>query len=241
MSSLDPDPTQPGPPGDARVRAGQRSAIASPESRVVFAVDVMFPSQALVQHLREFQAAFPHVELEVRTEPVGGVAQLLLDGGADLGVGIGSIPAQLRGHPSLIVPSAPVVGATHPLAQIPGALAPEQLQEHVQIVLTDRSGATGDAQRGILSARSWRVAEHETKRALLIAGFGWGTMPLHLIGDDLEAGRLVRLSLAGYPPQAGLRLTAMVRRDGPAGPVGGWLLEQLCPELSPSLTGSDRR
>ena len=201
--------------------------MARPETHVVLAVDVVFPSAALVRHLREFQAAFPHVELEIRAEPVGGVAQLVLGGVADLGVGVGPIPPGLRSAPSKIVPSAPVAGAGHPLARLRGVLEREQLQDHVQIVLAERCRPGLDPQRGILSARSWRVADPHTKRALLIAGFGWGTLPLHLIEEDLRSGRLVRLSLRGHPPLAGLRLTTMVRRGDPPGPVRRWLLERL--------------
>jgi DNA-binding transcriptional LysR family regulator len=199
------------------------------EARVRLAVDVMFPMHALVSELAEFEERFPTVALEVYTEALGGVAQLVIDGRCDVGVGssFGELPPDLEFALAVAVPSAGVVSPEHPLAKLPKGFANQLLDDHVQIVLTDRSSITEGQQRGVFSSRIWRVADLHTKRALLVAGFGFGTMPLHLVKEDLAANRLVRLRAHAFQRAVQLRLRAMWRRASPPGPIARWLLDRL--------------
>lgn len=201
------------------------------ETRVAIAVDVMVPMEALVEQIAALQERYPHVELGLHTESLGGVAKLVLDGDCDLGIGMsfGDIPGGLEHRRALTVPSLGVASPTHPLADLADGFSTDLLRDHVQIVLTDRSEITKGQQRGVFSARLWRVADLHTKRALIRAGFGWGTMPLHLVSEDLEAGDLVPLRPQQLPPKLGLQLHAMWRRGDPPGPIGRWLLDRLAP------------
>jgi len=204
-----------------------------PEPRVALAVDVMFPMDALLTHLADFQERFPFVELEVYTESLGGVAQLVLDGVCDLGVGMsfGEIPAELVHRDALPIPSAMVANPDHPLSSLERGFPAAALEDHVQVVLTDRSGITAGQQRGVYGTRIWRVADLHTKRALLVGGFGWGSMPLHMVEDDIAAGRLVQISPEDWPGIRNIQLQLMTRRRHPPGLAGSWLLERVAPPV----------
>jgi DNA-binding transcriptional LysR family regulator len=66
------------------------------------------------------------------------------------------------------------------------------------------------------------------KHAFLKAGLGWGHMPVHMVPDDLDAGRLVRLDLEGITGmRAAFSMHAIHLRDHPPGPAGRWFVEHL--------------
>src|ERR1019366_10340922 len=100
--------------------------------------------------------------------------------------------------------------------------------EHVQIVLADRSQLTESYQVGVYSGRTWRVLDLRAKHALLRAGLGWGGMPIHVVAGDLEHERLVRLHIeeAG-PATLEAYLFALHRTAEPPGPAARWLIERL--------------
>src|SRR5690606_12849977 len=118
-----------------------------------------------------------------------------------------------------------------------GAVPLEAVAEDVQIVVTDRSPLTEGRDRGVLSERTWRVAELGAKRELLLASFGWGLMPRHLVRDDLATRRLVALTIAGWDAPAPVPLLAVHRTADPPGPAASWLLGELRARCAPALAG----
>jgi DNA-binding transcriptional LysR family regulator len=38
---------------------------------------------------------------------------------------------------------------------------------------------------GVLSGRTWRLADLGAKQSMLLAGLGWGNMPAHLVEADI--------------------------------------------------------
>jgi hypothetical protein len=52
--------------------------------------------------------------------------------------------------------------------------------EHVQLVLTDRSSPTGGRDYGVLSGRTWSLAGPRQ-----LAALDWGNMPAHLGQNDV--------------------------------------------------------
>ena len=65
---------------------------------------------------------------------------------------------------------------------------------------------------------------------MLLAGLGWGSMPLHIVEDDLATGRLVRLHPASWDGRnrmPRLPVSVVRRRNRAAGLAGRWLFERL--------------
>ena len=71
----------------------------------------------------------------------------------------------------------PVVAADHPLAGELAPLSREVLEQHIQLVVTDRSSLTPNLRGGIYSMRIWRFADLSTRLDYLLGGFGWCHMP----------------------------------------------------------------
>jgi DNA-binding transcriptional LysR family regulator len=121
-----------------------------------------------------------------------------------------------------------VAAAGHPLAGYAGAVPTGELARHTQLVLTDRSDLSKDRQFGVFSPHVWRLADLGAKHEFLLAGLGWGGMPLHRVERDLAEGTLVRIEPEDQPPEGVVvPISATYRADSPPGPAGRWLIEQL--------------
>ncbi|HVV28964.1 MAG TPA: LysR family transcriptional regulator [Rhizomicrobium sp.] len=198
------------------------------EAEVSLVVDVMLPARKLVRVLDEFRRKFPTVALRLRVETLGAVTQAVLDGLAVFGIsGPLDLPGDLltRG-PAGSVKLVPVAAPDHPLAQAAGPVSANLARDHIQLVLTDRSALTEGRDFGVLSVKSWRLADLGAKHALLLAGLGWGNMPKPMVSDDLKRGRLVVLDIE-TPLDLVYRFHTVHRSDTPPGPAASWLMERL--------------
>lgn len=200
------------------------------------AVDMLYPCRALTEACRDFAAAWPGVQLRLHTDTMGAVAALVREGQCDLGVvGEAGDERGLRTRHLGVVRMVPVVAPHHALARERGPLAAERLAEEVQIVLSERGSRGGDGpdaeparDHAVLSPRTWRVHDLQTKRMLLAEGLGWGNLPAFLADEDLAAGRLVRLLPAAWPPDGvPVSLASITRPERTLGPAGRWLLDRL--------------
>ena len=202
------------------------------EPELTLIVDAMFPMCVLVDALKSFGRHFPSVPPRIYVETLGGAAQLVLNGTCALGMlmSFGSEYEALQRRHLLNVTLIHVAAPSHPLSLIEGPLPREELRRHVQLVLSDRSGLTGNRDHGVLSPQTWRLADLGAKHAMLVAGLGWGSMPEHMVADDLAAGRLRRLVIQANredEPTVTLPVCMAYRRDRPPGPAGRWLLEHM--------------
>jgi len=202
------------------------------EPELTLIVDAMFPMCVLLDALRTFGQRFPSVPPRIYVETLGGASELVLNGTCAIGLlmSFGSEFEPLQRRHLLDITLIHVAAPTHPLGRIEGPLSREELRRHVQLVLSDRSGLTGNRDYGVLSPQTWRLADLGAKHAMLTAGLGWGSMPEHLVADDLAAGRLKRLTIHSDKdddPIVILPVCTAYRRDRPPGPAGRWLLAHM--------------
>jgi DNA-binding transcriptional LysR family regulator len=198
------------------------------EPNVALCVDAFFPLSALTDLCTRFVKEFTSVDLRVDTEVLSAVSAKVLSGEATLGVvGPIGIPHGLEKKPLASVRLIPVASPRHSLASIKGKIPTRRLQEEVQIVLSER-GPSGVADQGVLSPRTWRVADLHTKLAFLEAGLGWGNLPEHLIRSALKRKKLVPVRPETWvEEEASAVLYAVYRHDSTLGPAHRWLLGQL--------------
>jgi DNA-binding transcriptional LysR family regulator len=136
--------------------------------------------------------------------------------------------ALLKRFPLLTVDLIPVVAPDHPLAALDCPIDPHVLQQHVQLVLTDRSSLTAGRDYGVLSSRTWRLADLGAKHAMLLAGLGWGNMPSHLVQNDVAQGRLKVIRPMEFDSRvAQLVMCGAYLADHRLGPAGQWMIEHL--------------
>ncbi|WP_298173505.1 LysR family transcriptional regulator [Novosphingobium sp.] len=208
------------------LRAKVKGLLDGLEAEVDLAVDVMVPPERLAAVLRGFAAEFPTVQLRLHVEALGAISAMVLAGTATIGVSgplateVPEIDGKVAGATLLV----PVAAPDHPLGRMTEIL-PGAGRDYIQLVLSDRSGTTAGRDFGVVSPKTWRLADLGAKHALLREGIGWGNMPLPMIEGDLAAGTLVRLAMPDHPGGA-YRFTAIWRRDTPPGPAARWLLDQ---------------
>ncbi|HEY0267491.1 MAG TPA: LysR family transcriptional regulator [Rhizomicrobium sp.] len=212
-----------------RIQAAGISGGLEPELTLV--LDSMFPIQRVLPLLKAFRGQFPSVRPRIYVESLGAAAGLVIDGTCDLGLMpmAFSLSEVLQPMKWFSIELLPVAAPTHPLAQIGGVIDAALMADHVQLVLTDRSGLTGTRDYGVLSAMTWRLGDLGAKHAMLLSGLGWGSMPSHLVADDLAQGRLVLLrpeQWRGRSDGPTLDMCCVHRTDAPLGPAARWFLER---------------
>jgi DNA-binding transcriptional LysR family regulator len=209
------------------LRAKARSFSAGLEPELSIVVDVMFPQRCLTDALGSFKQRFPSTPLRLHVEALGRVAELVLDGRCSLGITgtLPFLPPGLAAERLFSEEMVTVAAPESPLAGRDGPIAFRELLEETQLVLSDRSALTDGVDYGVQGKNIWRVADLSAKHAFLLAGLGWGHMPLWSIKEDLNEGRLVRIVLEG--PSAGLMpFQAAYPTDRLPGTAGRWFLER---------------
>lgn len=227
--------------GDARalllkadvLRARARGLGQGVELGLTLALDPQFPLPLAAAALRAVREAYPTVGVQTWTLPLGSAIAALRSRQCALAVTGADISDPTIELSFLAdVPRSALAAPNHPLAELAGRgelLTRIALADHIQIVVPDPSSLTEGQDFGVLSPGVWRASDNETKRALLLAGVGWGNLPLWLVSDDLAAGRLVRLPVEEFGPGGVTLARAWLgwRIDAPPGPAGRLLGEEL--------------
>lgn len=178
------------------IRARARGLGRGVELGLSIAVDPLFPLAAVAAALKELHETYPSVGVQVWTAPLGAAIAGLRERQCALAITSADIPdpcVELEALSPLSLVA--VVAPTHPLAARSAGgepIAAAELADHVQIVVEDPSPLTDGRDFGVFSPGTWRVSDVETKRALLLAGVGWGSLPSWSVERDLADGRLVR-------------------------------------------------
>ena len=210
---------------DLRARAAEyRRGV---ETKVSFSVDAMYPLEQLVLSLHAFTKKFPGVAVDLRVEALGKVLQSVLERDCDFGI---CGPADHWPDAVDVVTLeetelVPVASPNHPLAQ-PKNVSTSELRKHVQLMLSNSSSVKMGQEFCMYATHQWHVNDICTKHRLLRAGVGWGTMPIHLIRDDLASRKLVLLNLESLK-SVGYMFHMVNRLNETRGPVSSWLMNAL--------------
>ena len=207
------------------MRARARGLSAGVELSLAIALDPQFPLGLVAAALKELRDAYGSVSVQLRTAPLGAAIAAVHDGECALAITATELP-----HPRVelealsFVPRAAVAAATHPLAarsRDGEPLTAAELADQLQVVVPDPSPLTEGRDFGVLSPGTWRVSDNATKHALILAGVGWGSLPLWMIERDLAEGRLVRVAAAEFGRQGETFVRAYLARraDRPLGPA----------------------
>lgn len=209
------------------IAAGTRQGL---EASLTLAIDPLVPTEPLIDSMRAFRDTFPDLPVSFFTEGLGGAERRLRVGSASLAfcLLLPSVPDDLMAYPLMDRTLIPVAAADHPLAQLQRTLSRDDLEAHVQLVLSDALDTDGPSY-GVISRRVWRFVDLARRLDFLLAGFGWCKMPSYLVEPYIAAGRLKVLDIAtGSLSQDGsLQVYAAHIRNRPLGRAGSWLLHDL--------------
>lgn len=170
--------------------------------------------------------AAPHPELTIDLRLSDAYVDLAADG-IDLGFRIGEPALSSLKRRKLGAIRSRLVASPDYLARHPAPATPEDLASHVCIVDTNRAdparwGFLRDGETTTVRVPTrFMVNSAQVARDLAVAGDGVAYCPVFVLGDDIEAGRLVPL-LPGY--------------DSPARPIAAvWLEGRTLPRKTRAL------
>ncbi len=165
------------------------------EVELRIAVDDILPKERLYPLLQEFYREACGTRLRLLTEVYGGAWDALATGRADLVLGApGEGPAGggYSTRPLGTVQWQFMVAPTHPLAQAPEPIPPEEIVKYRSIAAADSSRNLPPRTSGLLSGQDvLTVADMRDKIEFQCAGFGVGYLPVHMVRAEVAAGKLV--------------------------------------------------
>ncbi len=216
--------------GAARFEAlavGMREGL---EPELAVAIDPLAPTAAFIDSLMALRETFPNLPLSFSTEGLGGAERRLRRGEAALAfcILLAGVPEDLQALPLSSIELVPVAAAAHPLARLDRPVSRADLDEHVQLVLSDPSAPDGPS-HGVIGHKVWRFVELGRRLDFLLAGLGWCRMPQPQVAALITQGRLARLHIGDDPARAAGPLTIYAAHllDRPLGRAGRWLLDDL--------------
>lgn len=213
------------------------------ESRFTLAVDDEGQLPWLAPVLAEFALAFPRLELRLLFPLLEDLTLLLRQDEADLAISYQPLtpPPDIDRWPLQAIHFVLLVAASHPLAASAAhGVTPAQLQQHRQLLVTDRLQGM-EKQRGRIAADVWWLEGDMAVLALLKQGLGWAFVPEPLATTALREhpSALVPLQLQGSTDLPSsilpLQLELWRQRGKTPGPAARWLHQRLLKFATPKL------
>lgn len=206
------------------------------ESALCIVIGDLCPLPQTLALLRRFFDACPGTRLHLHFEAISGPWERLFDGKADLILHhIDKSDPRFEFIDLLSVRLVPVVAPGYLRFPVSRTITPEQMRDYVQCVIRDtaRSYPTRDYYL-VEGAHRWTVSDQLMKRELILQGMGWGHMPLHLVQEDLDEGRL--LDISGRHLKGGhLEVVAARRHDAAHGPIASRLWDYIEQQAQTSI------
>ncbi|RYE30357.1 MAG: LysR family transcriptional regulator [Hyphomicrobiales bacterium] len=195
------------------------------ETRLVVAIDELYPEHLLGALFADFARQFPHVELELLFPLMEDVSQLVLAGQADIGVMWRQevLPPELGFQTVGWVPIKLVCGKEHPLAGT--RVDWEDLKRHRQILVAAR-GDGPEKQRLRVAAEVWWVESHWVILQLVKQGIGWAFVSSYVIANSPVTADLVTPDLQFDEFDLPVALEMVWHKQRPSGPAARWLRER---------------
>lgn len=213
----------------AMFESAAEAIAAGQEAELAIAVDCFLNESVLLDSLRDLHAQFPDLSVSLYKEGIWASERRVRQGLATLGICLihPHTAQDLQSHFITWLKLIPVVAPNHPLASETRWLDKQMLSEHFQLTLTDPTGIDL-VEHAVVSPRLWKFVDLTQRHEMLRRGIGWANMPFHLVADDVESGKLVKLPVRdpAITPEP-VAIFAVYRRDHPPRRAARWLLENL--------------
>lgn len=172
----------------------------------------------------------PPTRLQLRSEVLAGTWESLINGQADLAVGLlpSSMPmAEIEVAPLGVMRMSLAMAPHHPLAAMPEPLTDEVIARHRVVVMADSAQRMAAQTHGVQPGQDIvTVPDLRTKVEAQVRGLGCGRLPSTLVELLQARGLLVGKATAG--PQRDIELVYAWRRGAAAqGKALAWWLQQL--------------
>ena len=187
------------------------------ETEIQLVVDAAYPSKDLIDVLKQFEPISQGTRVQLKEVILSGAEEALLNGSADLVI-TAFLPQGYLGDLLTEIDFIAVAHPDHPLHHLQRELVSSDLQQALQVVISD-SGVLQRRDVGWQSAEHrWSVTKLETAVETISHGLGFAWLPEHMISRQLQEGSLKPLPLReGQRYKAQLYLVmARPNQPGPA-------------------------
>ncbi|WP_271274130.1 LysR family transcriptional regulator [Aliamphritea hakodatensis] len=197
------------------------------EVRIRIALEdaILVPRLSLI--LTAFGERFQATTIEVLSAPSPDVANLVLNGRANIGLMFSEMEIE-KGVDQCFIGNLPfyaVCEPTHPLTRL-ASVAMRDLVPHRQLMMKGKVGQGLD-QFPPLSTDIWSATSFHVIREMVIQGVGWSYLPGHLVDQEIEAGRLHRMNLSFDHKPWSPPVELVMQKNQVMGPALLWLSEAL--------------
>ena len=176
------------------------------EAEIRLAVEIIFPTDVLLATLAQFGQESPHTRIELIESVLGGTAETLLKGEADIAVAP-RVPPGVLGEPLVQMRLHLVAAPGHPLHGLQRVLTQTDLRTHRHIVVRDSGSQRQRTPLSLEARQRWTVSHMATSIAAVREGYGFAWLPEDKIRAELASGALKALPLQGGEQRiAGLHL-----------------------------------
>lgn len=186
------------------------------------------PRSDVLPILSAFFKGRGRTQLNLDHEAVGGPAQRLRNGETDLVFHrADASDSALEQIPWRVIHLVPVVAPGFLPFESSANLTPDHMRPFTQCVIRD-TARDGPAEEHFLVEGSPRcsVADHATKKDLILQRMAWGHLPDFMIAEEVRDGRLISLQGRHWPGRVEA-LVATRRRDRRHGPVAQALWQHI--------------
>src|SRR5690606_32270915 len=170
------------------------------EPELGVAIDGISPLPDLLRLLKGFGEEHPNTKLNLEFHILTDTEKRVLKQEAQMGIThFISTPQSLEVVPFSSVTMVPVM--SRELFKEKKIKSQSNLLDIEQIVVGDHMGSKGMSFGLLDTGKKWRITDNNFKREIIIAGLGWGHLPLHSIKKELEEKKLVILKFEDIHPR----------------------------------------
>jgi DNA-binding transcriptional LysR family regulator len=194
------------------------------EPEITLSVDGISPLPKLLKLFRDFGERFTNTKLSLSFDILSETERKVVSRESMFGVThFLSENSQLEVMPITKVQMIPVMNKG--LYESRKVKKQEDLSEISQIVVSDRN--KNGASFGLLEdGKKWRLNDNNFKREIILAGLGWGHLPMHSIEREIKEKKLVILDFPDIHPR-NLDIHLIRLKKVPLGPVAKNLWDEL--------------
>ena len=166
------------------------------EPEITLAVDLAYPKSLLYPVLKKFYPDSRGSRLKIIDTVITGTEEAITQAWADLVISH-MVPKGYLGEALAEVRFVAVSHPQHFLSQITGRVDPNELSQHLQLVIKDTSQSPDEKQGWLKSEQRWTVSTFDTAIDLLLEGMGFCWLPEHTVKEYIQSGKLKKLDIKG--------------------------------------------
>lgn len=178
------------------IERAARKASAGWEAEIGLAVEMLFPTWMMFDCLSRLGTESPQTRIEWLETVIGGTAEALQSGVADLGIAA-RVAQGFSGEPLMAVNFVPVANPKHPLHQLDREITVRDLRKYRHLVVRDSSAQRTKKSESLEVEQRWTVTNLSTSIGAVSRGHGFAWLPQDKIRTELEEGSLKILPLRG--------------------------------------------